>query len=384
MQTRPVQFKLVILLLVVCLGWITLSSNAAAQSSTGTPLVQAVLFYRSSCSHCVQLVVEVMPPILEKYGQELQIFYCDVSKPEGDALFTAAIDRFKIKTIGVPTVIVGNDVLIGSRNIQEQFSGIIEAGLSRGGLGWPDIPGLAQAFTSAGSMQIPVFSPPGSYFSDVPTPVAAVSPVEPQGSTASPLIRAITKMRNNFLQDLRGNSLSVIVLVGLIASLIYGIYAFLNRNRPPLAKGPAWVIPLLCALGIGISAYLAYVEITLADAICGSVGNCETVQLSRYSRLFGFLPMGLAGIAGYLAVVLAWGVARRGRGAAWAGLALLGLTLAGVLFSIYLTFLEPFVIGATCLWCLSSAILMAVLMLMSISPGKMACNALSQNNRLRS
>ncbi len=158
MQTRPVRFKLVILLLIVCLGWIPLSSNAAAS------LVQAVLFYRSSCSHCVQLVVEVMPPILEKYGDRLQIFYCDVSKPEGDALFTAAIDRFQIKTIGVPTVIIGNEVLIGSRDIQQQFPGIIAAGLSQGGQGWPDIPGLAQAFTSAGSMQIPIFSPPGRLF----------------------------------------------------------------------------------------------------------------------------------------------------------------------------------------------------------------------------
>jgi len=30
----------------------------------------------------------------------------------------------------------------------------------------------------------------------------------------------------------------------------------------------------------------------------------------------------------------------------------------GVLFTIYLTFLEPFVIGATCMWCITSAILM--------------------------
>ena len=237
-----------------------------------------------------------MPPILEKYGPELQIFYCDVSTPEGDALFTAAIDRFKIKTIGVPTVIVGNEVLIGSRDIQQQFPGMIAAGLSQGGQGWPDIPGLAQAFTSAGSMQIPVFSPPGGYFSDVPTPAAAVSPAEPQGSNASPLIRAMTEMRHNFLQDPRCNSLSVIVLAGLIASLIYGIYTFLKRNRSLPAKGPAWIIPVFCALGIGTSAYLAYVEITLADAICGPVGNCETVQLSRYARLFGFLPMGLAGL----------------------------------------------------------------------------------------
>jgi uncharacterized membrane protein len=33
-----------------------------------------------------------------------------------------------------------------------------------------------------------------------------------------------------------------------------------------------------------------------------------------------------------------------------------------VLFSIYLTFLEPFVIGATCAWCLTSALIMTLLL----------------------
>ena len=41
----------------------------------------------------------------------------------------------------------------------------------------------------------------------------------------------------------------------------------------------------------------------------------------------------------------------------------------GVLFSIYLTFLEPFVIGATCLWCLSSATIMTLLFLLTLGPG---------------
>jgi uncharacterized membrane protein len=36
-----------------------------------------------------------------------------------------------------------------------------------------------------------------------------------------------------------------------------------------------------------------------------------------------------------------------------------------VLFSIYLTFLEPFVIGATCMWCICSAVIMIILLLAS-------------------
>jgi uncharacterized membrane protein len=41
------------------------------------------------------------------------------------------------------------------------------------------------------------------------------------------------------------------------------------------------------------------------------------------------------------------------------------LAFVGTLFSIYLTLLEPFVIGATCAWCLTSAALMTALMLLS-------------------
>jgi len=37
------------------------------------------------------------------------------------------------------------------------------------------------------------------------------------------------------------------------------------------------------------------------------------------------------------------------------------MTCFGIAFSIYLTFLEPFVIGATCAWCLTSAIVMTAL-----------------------
>jgi uncharacterized membrane protein len=39
-----------------------------------------------------------------------------------------------------------------------------------------------------------------------------------------------------------------------------------------------------------------------------------------------------------------------------------GIALAGVAFSIYLTFLEPFVIGATCLWCINSAVIMTLIL----------------------
>jgi uncharacterized membrane protein len=84
--------------------------------------------------------------------------------------------------------------------------------------------------------------------------------------------------------------------------------------------------------------------------------------------LFGVLPIGVLGLAGYVAILAAWLLGRTSdrKLARYGSLALLGLAGIGLLFSIYLTFLEPFVIGATCAWCLTSAVIMSALFWFSL------------------
>jgi uncharacterized membrane protein len=78
------------------------------------------------------------------------------------------------------------------------------------------------------------------------------------------------------------------------------------------------------------------------------------------------------GLLGYGLILLAWLVRRYAnrRMAAYASVLILGMCALGLLFSIYLTFLEPFVIGASCAWCLASAIIMTALFWLSLLPGK--------------
>ena len=93
-------------------------------------------------------------------------------------------------------------------------------------------------------------------------------------------------------------------------------------------------------------------------AVCGPIGDCNTVQQSPYAMLFGVIPIGALGIVGYAAMLVAWGTLQWGQGQIrrLAAAALVGMALFGTLFSIYLTFLEPFVIGASCMWCLTSGL----------------------------
>jgi uncharacterized membrane protein len=128
----------------------------------------------------------------------------------------------------------------------------------------------------------------------------------------------------------------------------------------------------LCLIGAGIAGYLAYVETAQVTAVCGPVGDCNTVQQSEYAWLFGLFPVGVLGLVGYVVIGIAWCASHYGRGpwAEFAAWALAGLTLFGTLFSIYLTFLEPFVIGATCAWCLTSAVIMTALLYLTATPEK--------------
>jgi len=163
--------------------------------------------------------------------------------------------------------------------------------------------------------------------------------------------------------DPRGNSLAILVLLGmtLVAARSALLVPRWREVRWQVPEG--WAIPALSLAGLGVASYLSWVEIGGAEAICGPVGDCNTVQQSAYATLFGIVPIGVLGVVGFAAILLGWWAGRlaAGRARAGIGLTLFALTGCGMLFSIYLTFLEPFVIGATCLWCLGSAVIMTLL-----------------------
>jgi uncharacterized membrane protein len=181
-------------------------------------------------------------------------------------------------------------------------------------------------------------------------------------------------------RDPTGNTMAILVLAGMLGSLGGVVLIFRSSQGRTPSLSSDWLIPLLCTLGLGIAAYLAYVETAQVTAVCGPVGDCNSVQQSEYAWFFGVIPIGVLGLIGYALMILAWSLGRllKGRLAAYANLAVFGMAAFGTLFSIYLTFLEPFVIGATCIWCLTSAILMTALLWLSAPYGKGAASALTE------
>jgi uncharacterized membrane protein/thiol-disulfide isomerase/thioredoxin len=428
----------------------------AAQSEQA--VVHAILFWMNGCPHCHYVLENVLPPLQAQYGPQLEILMIEVVSTEDvNRLYeVAASYDIPRERVGVPFLIIGDHVLIGSRQIPEELPGLIENYLAQGGVDWPSIPNLDEFITQ--TTPIPPVTPTASgavvritlfttqdcqscqvvtaqalgplqaqYGSqlevqtiDIVTPAdveylyqvaadygfpkeavdlplviiadhvlmveeipaelpALVEHYLAQGgtdfpslpprleATAAPLPPAAAPVSPSARPA--GFVLAILVLTVMAAALVYSLAALVLCKTFPLPAWSDWLIPVLIVIGIGVAGYLSYVETQAVEAICGPVGDCNTVQQSRYAKLFDVLPVGVFGLIGYLGLLVAWLVRRFvPRFEKMAALGFWGMALFGVLFSLYLTYLEPFVIKAVCMWCLSSAVIMTLLLLLGTQP----------------
>jgi uncharacterized membrane protein len=118
-------------------------------------------------------------------------------------------------------------------------------------------------------------------------------------------------------------------------------------------------IAVISLIGIGVAGYLTYTHYEGLNVVCLSSGGCETVQKSVYSKLAG-VPVAVLGLAGYIGILFSLAIRNElGRIAGF------GIALIGFLFSMYLTYREIFTIKAICQWCVSSAVLMTILTILT-------------------
>jgi uncharacterized membrane protein len=113
---------------------------------------------------------------------------------------------------------------------------------------------------------------------------------------------------------------------------------------------------LLSLLGLFVSAYLYLYKIGRIGTLACGTGACETVQASVWSRFAG-VEVALIGVIGYSALVLVSLASLQPAlvSRLWPPALLAGLAGIGVGFTVYLTYLELFVIHAICRWCVTSA-----------------------------
>ncbi len=438
-------------------------SSTSSGPSTPVPdgIVHAVMFWMEGCGHCTYVRHEILPPLQAEYGPAFDLLQVEIiSRADVDLLYTLG-DRLGVEHTGVPFLILGDHVLVGSEQIPEELPGLIKASLDAGGVPLPVIPEL-EGFSSLAEpaahpavavVHILVFSTldcstceltlrqaiaplqethagqlefrtvdvitaqdvdylhqvaagygvseeqvalplvilgehilidqeiaaglpalvdeylaqGGAAYPELP-PRPGAAPIAVQPAKTQVPIQEAPLRPNGF--PLANTVLAVMVMVLV---LVFSQIAFPLTIPWPAGSWTEWPSLGLILAGMGVAAYLAYVETQSVAAVCGPVGDCNAVQSSPYARLFGVLPVGVLGVAGYAAMLAAWLVRRfipRLRKPAIAST--FGLAGFGVTFSIYLTYLEIHVIRAVCLWCLASAGIMTLLLLLSLPQAKAA------------
>ena len=112
---------------------------------------------------------------------------------------------------------------------------------------------------------------------------------------------------------------------------------------------------LLVLVGLFIAGYLSYLKIAAAPAACVDAGpfDCNVVLNSQYSELAG-LPIAYLGLGVYALIGLVMLFERRlSFLEQYGSLLIFGIGLFAWLFSMWLVYVQFFLLEALCPWCLS-------------------------------
>ncbi|WP_299024026.1 vitamin K epoxide reductase family protein [uncultured Thermanaerothrix sp.] len=322
----------------------TTPSPASTSSAGHQARVRLVMFWMDGCPHCHEVLEHVLPPLQRQFGEALEIRLIEIATVEDVNYFYQVAEFYGIprEQAGVPFLILENHVLKGSSMIASNLPSLIEQTLAQGGCDWPVLPEL-----------------PSQKVTQQATPSQV-----PRRDVESTLPTA-----EGF-----GLLYGVMVFNGmsLIYAMVRGVGAWVSKLRGSASSrssgGQAYAVLLLALIGLIIALYLSVIEVSGREAWCGPVGNCNAVQTSAYARLWGVLPIAVLGVLGYAVLIglWIWGHYGRGRFVHLAPVGIWGVALFGASFSLYLSYLEAVVIRAVCGWCLASAAVMSLILLLSV------------------
>ena len=128
------------------------------------------------------------------------------------------------------------------------------------------------------------------------------------------------------------------------------------------------LVALIAALIGAINAiYLSWVKLSNNETLCApGLGDCFTVNTSRYSEIYG-IPIAIFGLGAFLAIIAILLFEKRVEFLEEnSSMILFAISLIGVLYSAYLTYLEAYVIHAWCPYCVLSAIMITIIFIVSI------------------
>jgi cytochrome c biogenesis protein CcdA len=111
---------------------------------TNKNAVQGWYFYANDCPHCLAVLEDFLIPLIQEKGDLVEIRLLEISDPiYYEALLSVEV-HFNVDAARrtIPTLVIGDQILIGETEIQTQLTALVEAGIAEGGIAFPDVEGI--------------------------------------------------------------------------------------------------------------------------------------------------------------------------------------------------------------------------------------------------
>ena len=113
-----------------------LAACGASGQPTG-PVVRFTLYYSTTCPHCHEIMENYLPTVYEKYGDQVEHRYVEVGTSTNYQIMVDLQRKLGVSAENqgyVPTLVIGNQALVGGDEIPAKLEGLIDRYLAQGGV----------------------------------------------------------------------------------------------------------------------------------------------------------------------------------------------------------------------------------------------------------
>ena len=111
---------------------------------TNENAIQGWYFYANDCPHCLAVLEDFLTPLIQEKGDLVDIRLLEISDPIYYEALLSVEAHFNVDAASrtIPTLVIGDQILIGETEIQTQLTALVEDGIAEGGIAFPDVEGI--------------------------------------------------------------------------------------------------------------------------------------------------------------------------------------------------------------------------------------------------
>ena len=101
------------------------------------PVVRFFVFEAQDCSHCQAVEEQVLTPLAEEYGGQIEIKRFDIGAMENYEVMVRLEKEYGVSGLAIPQIFIGDTVLVGEEEIRERLGDLVDQYLGAGGYDYP-------------------------------------------------------------------------------------------------------------------------------------------------------------------------------------------------------------------------------------------------------